>query len=104
MVLKRPDDYNPKDGAIFQIHFEKSRGFLGEDAESFEAQLVNQNESQEWLIRPIAESSYDQVVNLSKQGLKQKEISEKLNIDKSNVSRHLKRANQEGRIASPPPL
>lgn len=105
MVLKRPDDYNPKDGAIFQIHFEKSRGFMGEDAESFEAQLISKNESQEWVTRPIAESSYDQVVNLTKQGLKQKEIAEKLNIDKSNVSRHLKRANQEGRItAFPSPL
>lgn len=105
IVLKRPDDYNPKDGAIFQIHFEKSRGFMGEDAESLEAQLISKNESQEWVIRPTAESSYDQVVHLTRQGLKQKDIAEKLNIDKSNVSRHLKRANQEGRIAaSPPPL
>lgn len=102
IVLKRPDDYNPKDGAIFQVHFEKSRGFLGEEAESFEAHLVNQNENQEWLLRPIAESSFDQVVNLTKQGMKQKEIAEKLAINKSNVSRHLKRAYQEGRITSTP--
>lgn len=103
IVLKRPDDYNPKDGAIFQVHFEKSRGFLGEEAESFEAHLVNQNENQEWLLRPIAESSFDQVVNLTKQGMKQKEIAEKLAINKSNVSRHLKRAHQEGRITSSTP-
>jgi len=99
IVLKRPDDYNATDGAVFQIHYEKSRGFMGDDAESFEAQLVTQNESQEWLIRPIAESSYDQVIHLTKQGLKQKEIADKLDINKSNVSRHLKRAYQEGRIS-----
>jgi predicted XRE-type DNA-binding protein len=103
MVLKRPDDYNPKDGAIFQVHFEKSRGFMGEDAEPFEAQLTCKEDVQEWKTRPITESSYDQVVNLTKQGLKQKEIAEKLEINKSNVSRHLKRANQEGRITSHPP-
>jgi putative DNA primase/helicase len=103
IVLKRPDDYDPKDGAVFQVHFEKARGFIGEDAEPFEAQLVAQNKSQEWLLRPIAESSYDLVVNLTKQGLKQKEIAEKLDINKSNVSRHLKRAYQEGRITSSSP-
>lgn len=102
IALKRPDDYNAKEGAIFQIHFEKSRGFMGEEAESFEAQLVNQNEMQEWILRPLAESSYDQVINLNKQGFKQKEIAEKLDINKSNVSRHLKRAYQEGRITSNP--
>lgn len=77
---------------------------MGEDAESFEAQLVTQNESQEWLIRPITESSFDQVINLTKQGLKQKEIAEKLDINKSNVSRHLKRAYQEGRISPSPSI
>jgi len=78
---------------------------LGDDAEPFEAQLVNKNETHEWLRRPVAGSSYDQVVNLTNQGFKQKEIAEKLNIDKSNVCRHLKRANQEGRVtASASPL
>jgi putative DNA primase/helicase len=77
---------------------------MGDDAESFEAQLVTQNESQEWLIRPIAESFYDQVINLTKQGFKQKEIAEKLDINKSNVSRHLKRAHQEGRISPSAPI
>ena len=38
--LRRPDDYSPADGARFEIHFEKSRGFMGEDAEPFEARLT----------------------------------------------------------------
>lgn len=104
IVLKRPDDYQPKDGAVFQVNFEKSRGFIGEDAESFQAQLINKDGSQEWVISSIAESSFDQVVNLTKQGLKQKEIAEKLNINKSNVSRHLKRAVQEGKITNYSPI
>src|SRR3990167_4972934 len=98
IVLKRPDDYKPKDGAIFQVHFEKARGFIGEEAESFEAHLTSNLDSHAWITRPIASSSYDQVITLANQGLKQKEIAKKLDIDKSNVSRHLKRATQEGKI------
>lgn len=45
--------------------------YIGEDAEPFEAQLIIQNESQEWVLRPIAESSYNQVINLTKQGFRQ---------------------------------
>lgn len=104
IALKRPDHYNPKDGAVFQIHFEKSRGFMGKDAESFEAHLINENDVQQWKLRPIAETSFDQVVSLTQQGLKQKEIAEKLDINKSNVSRHLKRAHQEGVITTSLPV
>jgi hypothetical protein len=97
--LKRSEDYAPKDGAVFQVHFEKTRGFMGSEAESFEAQLVNDHDgSPTWVTRSITGSSYDQVVSLANDGLKQKEIAEKLNIDKSNVSRHFKRAIQEGKI------
>ncbi|MHB1948572.1 MAG: AAA family ATPase [Gammaproteobacteria bacterium] len=100
IVLKRPDDYKAKDGAIFQVHFEKARGFMGQEAEGFEAHLTSKDNSHEWLTRPIAGSSYDQIVGLANKGLNQKAIAEKLAIDKSNVSRHLKRATQEGKITN----
>lgn len=99
IVLKRPDNYQAKDGAVFQVHFEKARGFIGEEAESFQAHFSTKYDAQEWLIESITASSYEQVVNLVKQGLKQKDIVEKLNLDKSNVSRHIKRATQEGKVA-----
>lgn len=101
VALKRPDDYNPKDGAVFQIYFEKARGFVGQDAEGFEAQLIMNEQHQEWKIRSIKKSSYNEVLALASQGFKQKEIAEKLDLDKSNVSRHLKRANQEGKLTQP---
>lgn len=101
VALKRPEDYNPKDGAVFQIYFEKARGFVGQDAEGFEAQLIVNEQHQEWKIRSIKKSSYNEVLALASQGFKQKEIAEKLDLDKSNVSRHLKRANQEGKLTQP---
>lgn len=97
--LKRPDDYNPKAGAVFQVHFEKARGFLGKETESFEAKLnVRSDGLQEWITTPLHDTSYDRAVHLANQGFDQSKIAEQLNIPKSNVSRHLKRAHQEGKI------
>jgi putative DNA primase/helicase len=100
IALKRPDDYKPKDGAVFQIHFEKARGFLGNATEPLEVQLVTRlNGLHEWITRPIKNSSYDQIVNLTNQGINQKEISKQLNLHKSNISRQVRRAYQEGKIS-----
>ena len=33
IALKRPTGYSPEEGARFEVHFTKSRGFHGEDAE-----------------------------------------------------------------------
>lgn len=53
--LKRPDNYRPKDGAVFEMHFEKARGFLGAEADAFQAQLVTHaNGAQQWIHKFIA--------------------------------------------------
>lgn len=99
IVLKRPYNYKPQNGAAFEIHFEKARGFVGDATEPFEAKLVTKPDGfQEWLTSPIEDTVYDQIIGLTKQGYKQNQIAEQLDIHKSNVSRHLKRAHQEGKI------
>jgi len=40
IALRRPEDYSPAEGARFEVHFEKARGFAGEEAEPFEAALT----------------------------------------------------------------
>jgi hypothetical protein len=37
--LRRPEGYEAPEGARFEVHFEKSRGFTGGDAIPFEASL-----------------------------------------------------------------
>lgn len=99
IVLKHPADYNPMDGAKFEIHFEKSRGFSGKDAEPLLASLVtDQYGKQKWAVETIESSTYQQVISLYKEKLSPREIAEELDINKSTVSRHLKRAKQEGMI------
>lgn len=99
IALKRPHDYKPKDGAMFEIHFEKARGFLGEATEPLVAQLISKEDGkQEWSIQPLQGNVHEQIIQLAKQGFKQNEIAEKVSLHKSNISRYIKQATMEGKI------
>lgn len=39
--LRRPEGYDPAEGARFEVHFTKARGFMGADAAPFLAAIVN---------------------------------------------------------------
>jgi hypothetical protein len=57
--LKRPPDYTPENGASFEVHFEKSRGFYGYDSKLFEASLNTYLDGQQmWATLPIEESTF----------------------------------------------
>jgi len=99
LTLKRPADYNPADGAVFEVHFEKTRDMHGEDAEPFEARLQTSEQGQsKWIFNSVEDSTFDRVVSLANEGLSQKEIALELEINKSNVSRHFRRATDAGLI------
>lgn len=100
LSLKRPSDYNPQDGARFEIHFEKGRELYGDQADPFEAKLVTDElDKQTWSVERLSEATYSRVIDLAKQGLSQNEIAQELQINKSNVSRHMKRARQSGHFS-----
>ena len=97
--LRRPAEYNPEDGAVFEVHFEKSRGFIGDDAKPFEARLMlNERGHLIWTHRSLETTTYERVCRLIDQGLSQKEVAMELGINKSNVSRHAKQGRQSGDI------
>lgn len=98
--LKRPPDYTSEQGALFEVHFEKSRYLYGEEVAPFEVKLTTDNaDKQCWLTKPLEESTFDKVVGLSLEGLKQKDISDELQVNKSTVSRHLRKAKDLGLLA-----
>ena len=100
--LKRPIDYNPSEGASFEVHFEKTRGFSGEDAEPLSCRLgYDQHNNPAWLYSRLEDSTFDKVVTLINEGLTQAEIASELDINKSNVSRHVKKARLQGLIQEP---
>lgn len=97
--LKRPVEYNPADGAVFEVHFEKTRDMHGDDAQPFEARLqTDQHGLTVWTFSSVEDSTFDRVVTLANDGLSQKDIATELDINKSNVSRHMRRATEAGLI------
>ena len=50
IILKHPDDYQPEQGARFEVKFDKARHFSGEDACSFQAHLIEENGIWRWEI------------------------------------------------------
>ena len=91
------------DDLSFEVHFEKTRGVREEGNRTFIAKMTsyfNQDgkEALHWECSPILESNYEKIIHLTKQGKTPKEITSEVGIDKSNVSRHQKKAQEEGRL------
>tara|TARA_Y100000588_G_scaffold11923_1_gene13025 strand:+ start:1883 stop:3427 length:1545 start_codon:yes stop_codon:yes gene_type:complete len=89
IYLKRPEDYDEsKDGAKFEVVFEKSRSLFGKDTATILASLSQEGE---W--------SWDYVLNkdnkaldMFEAGMKQKEIAQELDVSTSCVCKMIKRA------------
>ena len=50
IILKHPDDYQAEQGARFEVKFDKARHFSGEDARSFQVQLMKKMDLWRWEI------------------------------------------------------
>ena len=86
--LRRPREALASEGARFEVHFEKTRGFLGPDAEPFEALLTSQG----WAVKPLADVQAAQVLALHDEKLTQRQIATELGVSPATVNRILKRA------------
>jgi putative DNA primase/helicase len=53
--LRRPQDYNPAEGARFEVHLEKARGVHGDAAKPFEARYEVRNGAAVWTTRDVVE-------------------------------------------------
>ena len=95
--LKRPADYRPDEGARFEVHFEKARGFHGDEAKAFEANLMTDGEGkQTWALKDLEDSLTERVAQLLNEGIPQNEIHEMLSVAKGTVSKHKKKAQEAG--------
>jgi hypothetical protein len=84
--LRKPPDYTPQDGARFEIHFEKARGFFGQDAEPFEAKLVGE----QWELNPIKSGDDVETLRTMKSsGMTYRQIEERTGVPRSTIARKL---------------
>ena len=88
--LKRPSDYEASEGARFEVHFEKARGFTGDDAEAFEAALVDGA----WIVKSLSDEKAAQVLSLKSEGMTQRDIAKETGLSLSKVNRVIKRAEE----------
>lgn len=98
IVLRKPSDYDPKEGARFEVHYEKARGFYGDEAKSFEAWLKEEDGNMAWHVQEIEDIQFNRLTTLHKDGLKQREIAQELGLGLGTVNRWIKRAKEEGQI------
>ena len=98
IALKQPTGGSPTEGANFEVHFEKNRGFTGTDAQAFNASLSIENGQQKWKRESLTETTFNRCVKLANDGLNGIEIAQELDIHKGTVSKHLKKARLEDLI------
>ena len=89
--LSLPDDYSPADGARFIVSFTKSRGFMGPEAEPFEAALRDG----EWSTRPLEDVRTARILELHSEGLSQRDIAKEVGCGVGTVNRTIK-GSQDG--------
>jgi putative DNA primase/helicase len=85
--LTRPADYQSSEGARFVVQFEKARGFVGEDAEPFEARYETIDGAARWTWRPVVDEVYERAKDLFEQGLSVRQVEKQLGISKSAAGR-----------------
>ena len=78
--LKRPSDYQSAQGARFEVHFTKHRGFWGRDALPFEAHLAEKPSGPAWTVTEIEDALLDRVAVMIRDGCTERVIREELQI------------------------
>ena len=98
IVLRKPNDYDQREGARFEVHYEKARGFYGEEARPFEAWLKEEDGKRTWQVQEIEQLQLNRLIDLHKDGLKQREIAQELGLGLGTVNRWIKIVKEEGKV------
>lgn len=80
------------------MHFEKARGFYGEDARSFEAQYEVRGSAAFWTRSEIADIEIDRVTEALGGGMSIRETAAELGLSGSKVERLKKKATSQGKL------
>ena len=97
--LARSSDYNPADGAHFEVHFEKARALCGEAVAPFEAKLETLSDgATTWTTRKVVDAMDERIVEMVELGMNGNEMAVEMDVDKSTISRALRRLRDEGRV------
>jgi putative DNA primase/helicase len=86
--LRRPSDYQPAQGARFEVHLEKARGVVGAEAEPFAAALVKDEDGGlTWEITDLGDAQDSRVKELLREGKSIRKVAKETGISSSSVHR-----------------
>jgi putative DNA primase/helicase len=87
IALRRPDEHEATQGARFHWHFEKARGFMGDDAAPFEAVLVQGEHGVSWQTAPLVKSQKAVAVEMLGAGAKPADVVKATGAPSTSVYR-----------------
>ena len=90
--LERPYAYQQSDGAVFEVHFEKSRSFFGDAAEPVQLCHSIEDGISCWQSTTVTNEKEEEIIRLIAEGKKQIEVARILGVSQSAVSKLLKSA------------
>jgi len=99
ITLKRPEDYTASEGARFKVEFEKARNLMGDDADTFEVNVINNPDgSLDWEYNEVVnEMAYNILEAYQELGSIRKAAKE-LNISTSTAHKYVNEAKEAGKI------
>lgn len=102
LALRRPSGYEIREGARFEIHFEKEREHRGSDVSPIEARLCEDEQgTSRWLWHTVEDAEMLRAAALKGEGASQAEIAAELGKSRHQVARLIRRAHESGRASSP---
>lgn len=101
--LKRPAEYQASEGARFEVHFEKARNLIGEDAAPLDVALHSENDRIRWEWKSAENAIVERIASMVTDGASRQEIQTELGLSRYQLIRMVQTANQErfNKIALP---
>lgn len=94
--LRRPEDYTSDQGARFEVHFDKARGFYGESAQAFEARYEVRDDAATWTRKTIDDVDAVRVADALNSGLSIRDAAAECGLSRSKTQRLKETAKEKG--------
>ena len=94
--LRRPSDYEPTEGARFEVHIEKGRGMKGDDLKPFEAKFEVRDNAAIWTTREIEDAKLAEIKMLAEDGVSTNKIAEMVGVSRATAYRLVNKARASG--------
>jgi len=98
--LRHPPDYEPSQGARFEVRFDKARGLHGDAVAPFEAMLTVVDGQAIWAIRQLDDAQLDRAAALFRDGCKPTDVAQELCVSRATAYRLQKRLREQGLLTS----